>query len=131
MNHSLALILSLALTACHSNDTVSWVTEYEARQQGLANAQANATRFRQVYYPQLALRMRGDSTVRSDCKFGDGWVSIQLIPHDSTSGPPIEIKCSTVSVTIGCLTAQDFYNLLPVAGPCNDRLPDASPIVKK
>lgn len=119
MNFRIALIASslLMLAACGKPD-VSFDTLESARATAKSNASYNAKKFRSEH-PQYAgfdLEMQGDSTQRPDCPQGDGWASGKLVKVDT--GVQVDIKCSTVSNAVGCLTKADFATK-PYAGDEN------------
>jgi hypothetical protein len=99
---------ALALAACGSKD-VSFDTLETNRANAKANAEYNAQGFRASapQYANAALEVQGDSTQAPNCPQGDGWASAKLVDK---ANPAIKIalKCSTVSATIGCMTAADF-----------------------
>lgn len=126
-------IVGFFLMGC-GQEKVSWDTQEAARQQALDNSQFNANVFRNATYPNHTLKMRGDSTIGPDCKYGDGWATVDLIPNDGTPGNTIKLKCSTVSSTIGCMTDKDFKDRPQYAnqdGHCNNELPFPLPKILK
>ena len=86
---------------------VSFETTEDARRQAKENAIQNA----QIYRSQNKLADydiygRGDSTISNSCPNGDGWASNDLVQKET--GKKISLKCSTVSVSLGCMTDDDF-----------------------
>lgn len=68
---------------------------------------------------------RGDSSQQIDCPQGDGWASVDLI-DPNTKQPVQKLKCSTVSVNIGCIKEDDFKSRPVYASQenkCNYTLP--------
>lgn len=121
--------LALLLTAC-GNDTVSFSTQEDSRRQALENAEYNARHWRDKNAENYKILMRGDSTISSRCAQGDGWATIDLKNDDK---PNIELKCSTVSGTIGCLTKTDFQGrkYAKQDGQCNKEIPYPLPKIQK
>ena len=96
---------AMMLAAC-GKETVSFSTVEDARGQ----AKENATKNGQIYrsdnkLPDCEIYARGDSTISNTCPNGDGWASIDLRCAD---GKKVKLKCSTVSVALGCMTDEDF-----------------------
>lgn len=115
-------------------EKVSWDTQEAARQQAKDNSEFNAKVLRNAQYPNYTLILRGDSTIGPNCKFGDGWATVDMIPADGTAGKKIVLKCSTVSGTIGCMTDEDFKARAQYAnqdGTCNKTLPFPLPKIVK
>lgn len=131
---TVSLAMAAIISACVGSEKVSWDTQEAARQQAIDNSEFNAKAFRNSTYPNYTLRMRGDSTISPECKVGDGWASVDLLPADGHPGSAIKIKCSTVSATIGCMTEEDFKSRPQYAnqdGNCNKDLPFPLPKVSK
>lgn len=128
-----SMFLSMVFVlGCGSGEKVSWETQEAARQQALDNSEHNANLFRNANYPHLLIRLRGDSTIGPDCKTGDGWASVDLYSEDKSQ--LLELKCSTVSPTIGCMPKDDFQKRAQYAsqeGTCNHEIPFPLPKVKK
>lgn len=112
-------VFSSLLTGCGKSEPekVSFNTLEDARAQVRANAEFNATAYR-AENPRLAgmkIVGHGDSTQAPDCPQGDGWASLSLmnVNKDATTNQTqavekVKIKCSTVSVSLGCYTEADF-----------------------
>lgn len=102
----LGLLATLSLAAC--KEEVSFNTLEDARGVAKENAMFNAQRWRPTV-PGLEnydIMGRGDSTQSPSCPQGDGWASMDFISPDKTQ--TVKAKCSTVSGSIGCMTADDF-----------------------
>lgn len=75
-----------------------------------------------------------DSTISANCPSGDGWVSISMMDAEgaknrTTDIDKIKIKCSSVSLSLGCYLEKDFTEK-PFAkeeGVCNQNLPSPLP----
>jgi hypothetical protein len=107
----LILIMCLAtafLSACRP-DEVSFDTLETNRANALANAQYNAQKFRaeSPAYANAALEVQGDSTQAPNCPQGDGWASAKLVDK-ANPAVRVQLKCSTVSGTVGCILQADF-----------------------
>lgn len=102
------LAIAVALSACSKKQEVSFDTIEQARAQARANAEFNARKWRAdtKVFADLNMNSNGDSTQVSDCPQGDGWASIDLI--DNNGQKTVQLKCSTVSMNVGCLPAADF-----------------------
>ena len=100
------LLLAMVLAACSSE--VSFETLETARAQARENAEFNAKAWREKseYAAALHIVTRGDSSQTPSCPQGDGWASIELV---SDTGLTVQkLKCSTVSLSVGCLKELDF-----------------------
>lgn len=108
MKYVFALIAIATLAACGKQD-VSFDTLETNRSNAKANAEYNAQKFRaeSPQYANAALEVQGDSTQSPSCPQGDGWASAKLV--DKTN-PTLkrDLKCSTISGTVGCLLVSDF-----------------------
>lgn len=126
------LMIAALLTAC-GPEKASFETQEQARRSAIENAEFNAKVFRDANAPQLKVRMRGDSSISPTCITGDGWASVDLI-RDGSLAAVVELKCSTVSDTIGCMTKNDFQQRADYAkqdGTCNRELPFPLPKIVK
>ena len=102
---SMFLLTALLLSACGPKE-VSFDTVEDARGQAKANGIQNATLYRQENnLPDCQIYPRGDSTISNVCPNGDGWASNEL---RCGNGQTLKLKCSTVSVALGCMTESDF-----------------------
>lgn len=114
----------MALAAC-SDKKVGFETLETAREQARDNAIWNAQRFRSTdpRFEGSDIVSRGDSTQDFDCPQGDGWASITFIWKDTNRA--VGLKCSTVSVALGCMTDSDFKakRYAQEDGHCNTNLP--------
>lgn len=108
MKNSL-IILAIAATMSACSKDVSFDTLETNRANAKANAEYNAQKFRaeSPQYSNTALEVQGDSTQSPSCPQGDGWASAKLVDKANPS-IKVSIKCSTVSGTVGCMTAADF-----------------------
>lgn len=129
----LALILSAAamVTACSKD--VSFDTLETNRANARNNAEYNAQVFRAAnpQYSNTALEIQGDSTQTPSCPQGDGWASGKLVDKANPAAY-LKLKCSTVSGTIGCMSAADFQTKPYAAddGKCQDVTKVPFPIPK-
>lgn len=125
------LSVALAITACSKD--VSFDTLETNRANAKANAEYNAQKFRaeSPQYSNSALEVQGDSTQAPSCPQGDGWASAKLVDKANPS-IKVAIKCSTVSGTVGCMTADDFAKKPYAAddGRCQDVTKVPFPIPK-
>lgn len=131
-NILLCVAIASIVIGC-GGEKISWETQEAARQQALDNSDFNAKVFRNANYPKFTIKLRGDSTIGTHCKWGDGWATVDLVPADGTAGD-IKLKCSTVSSTIGCLTDEDFKERPQYAnqdGECNKELPYPLPKIMR
>lgn len=103
----LLLICLLALAGCGQKE-VGFDTLETSRMQARDNATWNAQKFRasDPRFTGLDIVSRGDSTQAPDCPQGDGWASVDMYNKDT--GRTTKLKCSTVSVAVGCMTDDDF-----------------------
>jgi hypothetical protein len=101
------ILVVLTLTACGKKD-VSFDTLETARAQAKDNGEFNARKWRADTKVYAAANMisRGDSTQEPSCPQGDGWASVDLV--DEAGQKLVSLKCSTVSMNVGCLEAKDF-----------------------
>lgn len=118
-----------------TSEKVSWDTQEDSRRQAKENSEFNARKFRQLNtkYSQYRLVLRGDSTIGKNCAQGDGWASVDLEDGNGTGTGKVELKCSTVSDTIGCMTKADFMKKAHAneEGTCNENIPVPLPKIKK
>ena len=124
-----AVVLALALVGC-SGDKVSFQTQEDARTQARSNAEYNAKSWRNKNQPNGKILMRGDSTIGPNCAQGDGWATVDIEEGNTFT----ELKCSTVSGTIGCMTTMDFKQRDSYAdqdGSCNNDIPFPLPKIAK
>jgi hypothetical protein len=107
---TLAAMLAAAFitSACGQKD-VSFDTLELARATAKTNAEYNGQLFRAstATYANYALESQGDSAQTPNCPQGDGWATARLVNKDDPS-KKVPLKCSTVSGTVGCMTAADF-----------------------
>lgn len=106
----LAALTAMALIACSSKEEVSFDTLEQARAQAKANGEFSAQMYR-AENPRFSTHKiisHGDSTQSPSCPQGDGWATNTIM---AVSGKEVEkfiMKCSTVSVALGCYMEQDF-----------------------
>jgi hypothetical protein len=121
------------ITLSCTDSKVSFDTAEDARRQARENASITARDFRSgAGLVDLDIVMRGDSTIDVRCPQGDGWASVDLI--DRNKGETIKLKCSTVSLGIGCLTEADFKKRTNYAnqdGSCSNDIPFPLPKLVK
>lgn len=122
-------IAALTLQAC-GGDKVSFETQEDSRRQAIENAEYNAKAWRNKNQPNGKLLMRGDSTIDATCAQGDGWATVDIEEGNVFT----ELKCSTVSNTIGCMESADFKsreNYASQDGTCNMDIPFPLPKIVK
>ena len=122
--------LTTAMLVGCGNEKVSWETQEQARKQAIENAEYNAKNWRNQNKPEGKIVMRGDSTISETCAQGDGWATVDVEQNTKT----IELKCSTVSGTIGCIEKVDFQSRKQYSnqeGVCNKELPFPLPKILK
>lgn len=117
-----SLMVVAALTACGKAE-VSFDTLETNRANAKANAEYNALGFRAAspQFANYALEVQGDSTQSPTCPQGDGWASAKMVSKDNPT-VKVSLKCSTISGTVGCMTADDFTKKPYAAddGSCQD-----------
>ncbi len=125
----LLILSSLILFGACTDKKASWETQENARRQAMENAAFSAKKWRLKYAKNYRLIMRGDSTISAKCPMGDGWVSVTL-EKDQTK---IELKCSSVSESLGCMKSDDFKSkrFAEEDGACNRDLPFPLPKIVK
>lgn len=127
-----ALCSVMLLSACGKSD-VSFDTLETNRSNAKSNAEYNALGFRAAspQYANMALEVQGDSTQSPKCPQGDGWASAKLVDKVNPA-IKLALKCSTVSGTVGCMTAADFTTkpYAPDDGSCQDTSKVPMPIPK-
>lgn len=109
MKKYLFVMLVIALTGC-TKESVSLGTLEDFRKQVKDNVTYVAQTYRaenQVLAEGLEIVIRGDSTQDFDCPQGDGWASVDLI-NKETKKVQMKLKCSTVSLGLGCMEEADF-----------------------
>lgn len=118
-------LLTLTLTACSpSIEEVSFATLEDARTQARANGEFNAQLYRAAnprFDGRFKLVGHGDSTQTNACPQGDGWATNTLMAVEGKDVEKYSIKCSTVSVSLGCYLDTDFAkksNLSSDEGHC-------------
>lgn len=121
-------ILAIVITGC-DNNIYSFETVEAQRHTAIDNSGFNAQIYRNAYYPQLLIKARGDSTISEKCAQGDGWATIDLL-EPKTGVLQVELKCSTYSDAIACLSTPDFQKRY-TDGKCDDTIPVPIPHVVK
>ena len=126
MKRSTALLISLlGVMACEKKPKVSFDTAEESRKTARDNSSVLARQFRaEAKFEDYDIMLRGDSTITVECPQGDGWASIDMI--NKVNKDVIKLKCSTVSLGMGCLLDSDFKQRATYAnqeGSCNKDLP--------
>jgi hypothetical protein len=99
--------VSAALVGC--GKSVSFDTLEQARGQARENAMWNAQKWRAdagALYGNSEIMGRGDSTQMPDCPQGDGWATMDVF--NANKQKVLSLKCSTVSMNVGCLESGDF-----------------------
>lgn len=120
MKITLLTMTALVLIACNQQE-VSFETLETQRQTAIDNSTFNAQTYRAAYAPSLKIKSRGDSSIKDGCPTGDGWATIDLLSAE-TGAKIQELKCSTVSATIGCMLTTDF-NTRYTDGKCDSSIP--------
>lgn len=121
------LVMGVGCTKSVSFDTVE-----DARRQVRENSTMIAQIFRsENKLAEYEIYARGDSTQSAECPQGDGWASIDLT--DRKANLLIKLKCSTVSLGIGCMTDADFKSkrYAQEEGRCNREIPFPLPKIAK
>jgi hypothetical protein len=128
----IGIALAASLTACGAPDEkVSFDTLETQRAIANDNGRFNALKWRaENGYESLGVLVRGDSTQQANCPQGDGWSSIDLV-HAQTKATVIKLKCSTVSMNVGCMTDADFKARTQYASQENSCNPDIPKNLKK
>lgn len=103
-----AITLIVALLAACGQKDVSFDTLETARAQSRSNADFNAKKWRAdtKLYADANLVIKGDSSQTPQCPQGDGWASIEIL--NATGQKITGLKCSTVSLSVGCRVDADF-----------------------
>ena len=130
--NKLFFIAPVVLLAC-TKEKASFETVEQARMQARENAEYIAQNYRakNPVFADLDIYSRGDSTINAKCPQGDGWASIDL--RDKNGMTKEKLKCSTVSISIGCLTEKDFKSKSYATedGKCNPEIPHPLPKIVK
>jgi len=102
------ILAAAALTACGKSE-VSFDTLETNRANAKSNAEYNGLGFRAAapQYANFALETQGDSSQLPACPQGDGWASARLVDK-ANPVVKVDLKCSTVSGTVGCMLSSDF-----------------------
>lgn len=124
----ISLVILIAVS-CVDKPKHNFQVVEDARLQAKENALMLAKQFRaENKMAEWDIYARGDSTISSTCPQGDGWASMELRDPNFHS-EAIKLKCSTVSLGIGCMTADDFKNKVYAnqEGKCNPDIPHPLP----
>lgn len=126
------LALGTIVTACGKpSKEVSFDALETARGIANDNSKFNAQKWRaENGYEKNPILARGDSTQQTNCPQGDGWASVDLI-DPATKQTTIQLKCSTVSPNVGCMTSSDFKSRAVYASTENKCNPDIPYPMKK
>ncbi len=129
----IAIAAAASVLAACGKQSVSFETLETNRSNAKANAEYNAQKFRaeSPQFSNTALEVQGDSTQSPECPQGDGWASAKLVDKANPAAK-VALKCSTVSGTVGCMTASDFQQKPYAAddGRCQDTTKVPFPIPK-
>lgn len=101
----------VGLTACGKKDEpVAFATLEDARAQARANGEYNAQLYRaeNPRFTDHKIVSHGDSTQSPQCPQGDGWASNTIMSVNGKEVEKFKVKCSTVSVSLGCYLEDDF-----------------------
>lgn len=129
MKRYFSLIFISVLAGC--TEKVSFQTADEMRAIARSNSDYSANAFRNTLYPTLQVFNHNDSSINESCPQGDGWVSLDLMSEGKTQ---VKIKCSSVSLNIGCMTESDFKSRPAYSnqdGHCNRDIPMPLPKLVK
>lgn len=103
-----AATLFISFGCTKKQEDVSFKTLEDARGTARENAMWNAEKYRisNPQYQGWSIVGRGDSSQTNDCPQGDGWATMDFISQDKVR--TVKVKCSTVSMNLGCLEDSDF-----------------------
>lgn len=106
---ALCLTVSFFTASCGKKE-VSFETLEDARAQARDNATFNAKAYlaENPRFTDHKVVSHGDSTQSPSCPQGDGWATVSLMKVDGKVIEKYTIKCSTVSVALGCYMDVDF-----------------------
>lgn len=121
---AIAVVLSGCGKAPDKPAPISFKMLEDAREQARANGEYNAALYRaeNPRFTDHKIVGHGDSTQGPECPQGDGWVTNTIMSVNGKDVEKFKIKCSTVSVTLGCYLETDFAKK-PFAsddGKCQD-----------
>ena len=127
----IALMITLMTVACSKDEPVASFEQLEdAREVVEANASMNARAWLKdailpIPVERAGIKMRSDSTQNAKCLPGDGWVSVDIIDKE-TVRVTAKLKCSSVSMRLGCIEESDFKtkSYATEDGVCNLALPN-------
>jgi hypothetical protein len=121
MNIKISAILASALIAttygCIDSNKVSPATLEDARAQAKANSELNAELYRAAnprYTGDFQIISRADSHQTLECPQGDGFTDLNMLfidPVDKKKVEKVPLKCSTVSISVGCYRTEDFVKM--------------------
>jgi len=126
----LILLTAMSIAACRSSDRKASLEQVEeSREQARENVTHLAEAWRKANnFELLDLDVRIDPTISPDCPQGDGWAEVALV-NKTTHQTARVLKCSTVSKSLGCMTAATFDGTdhKREDGVCNPALPAPLP----
>ena len=108
---ALALVTLGLIAGCDkSSEPVAFNTLEDARAQARANGEYNAQLYRadNPRFTDHKIVAHGDSTQSPDCPQGDGWATNTIMSVNGKTVEKYTVKCSTVSVSLGCYLDSDF-----------------------
>jgi len=118
----LTIMMGSVLVGC-GGEKVSMATAEEQRAIARDNSKMVAKKFisENQMYNSFKVIPNGDSTITRNCPQGDGWASLKLVNDKNQT---VKIKCSTYSLGIGCMTADDFSKkqYAQQDGTCNSEI---------
>lgn len=107
----IATLIAIALSACGEKKEVAFDTLEDARSTARANGLFNAQAYRAEnprFDADFKIVSHGDSTQTPDCPQGDGWASMSIMRVQDKNVEKYNLKCSTVSASLGCYLESDF-----------------------
>ena len=126
----------LALVSCSGEKKVSFSDLEAQRAQARENALFNAQLYRAEnprFDEKFKIVSHGDSTQSETCPQGDGWATLSVMSVVDKHIEKYSIKCSTVSVALGCFTDSDFVKkpFAKAENRCDESLPRSLPKIAK
>lgn len=130
----LVILTALVLSACSSQEDISFDTVEAGRKTANENAEYNAKVYRATHpeFANYSILGASDSTQSNKCGQGDGWETLTLVKSDTPS-VKIPLKCSTVSAALGCMLDAEFKTKTYAGqdGKCDTSLPYPLPKIEK